>query len=50
MEKLVRGVETFRNKRLGGYQELFQRLAHRQTPETLFITGGMLGGIALAHH
>lgn len=38
MEKLVRGVESFQNKGLGEYRELFRQMARRQEPETLFIT------------
>ncbi|MNS36101.1 Carbonic anhydrase [compost metagenome] len=38
VEKLIRGAQSFKNTKLHSYRELFQQLAHRQTPETLFIT------------
>lgn len=38
MEKLVRGVERFRQQRFTEFQDLFRRLAAHQTPTTLFIT------------
>ena len=38
MEKLIRGVHNFQENVYGTQQELFQRLAHGQEPETLFIT------------
>lgn len=38
MEKLVRGLHTFQQDIFSSQRELFERLAHGQSPETLFIT------------
>lgn len=38
VEKLIRGLQTFKDTKLDSYRELFRELAHGQTPETLFIT------------
>jgi carbonic anhydrase len=37
-DRLVHGVERFRQRRRGRYGPLFDRLAHGQKPHTLFIT------------
>ena len=37
MKKLIEGIVEYREKMLPQYIERFQRLAHRQTPDTLFI-------------
>lgn len=38
VEKLIRGLQSFKDTKLHSYRELFQTLAHGQTPDTLFIT------------
>ena len=38
MEKLIRGVHAFQNEFFTTQQELFERLAKGQSPDTLFIT------------
>lgn len=38
MQKLIEGLHQFQNSVFGTQRELFERLAHGQTPETLFIT------------
>ena len=38
MEKLIRGIHAFQNDYFSDQQELFERLAKGQSPETLFIT------------
>jgi carbonic anhydrase len=38
MLKLVKGIHQFRSQVFGSQRELFERLAHGQRPETLFIT------------
>jgi carbonic anhydrase len=38
MEKLVQGLHAFKTSVFRSQQELFERLAHGQSPETLFIT------------
>src|SRR3989338_7292856 len=38
MEKLIRGIHTFQHDYFTSQQELFERLAKGQAPETLFIT------------
>jgi len=38
MEKLIEGLHRFQNTVFGTQRELFERLAHGQSPETLFIT------------
>jgi carbonic anhydrase len=37
MKKLIEGIVEYRENMLPQYIERFQRLAHRQTPDTLFI-------------
>ena len=38
MQKLIDGIHHFQQSIFGSQQELFKRLAHGQSPETLFIT------------
>lgn len=38
MQKLIEGLHHFQTTVFGTQQELFERLAHGQSPETLFIT------------
>ena len=38
MQKLIDGIHHFQQSFFGSQQELFKRLAHGQSPETLFIT------------
>lgn len=38
MQKLIEGIHQFQSSVFGQQRELFQRLAHGQSPETLFIT------------
>ena len=38
MQKLIEGLHHFETTVFGSQQELFERLAHGQAPETLFIT------------
>lgn len=38
MQKLIEGLHHFQTAVFGTQQELFERLAHGQSPETLFIT------------
>ncbi|MGV3719977.1 MAG: carbonic anhydrase [Actinomycetota bacterium] len=38
MQKLIKGLHEFQSNVFGAQRELFERLAHGQQPETLFIT------------
>lgn len=38
MQKIIRGIHHFQSNIFSGQQELFERLAQGQSPETLFIT------------
>ena len=38
MQQLIRGIHQFQNEDFASLESLFQQLAERQTPETLFIT------------
>lgn len=38
VEKLIRGVQAFKDTKLHSYRELFKQLAKKQTPDALMIT------------